>query len=109
MASRPRAGAPGEFRAVRFVLVTDNLADLSVARACESAGAAGFDGLDLTLRPGGHVRPEAAEVGLAEARRAADAAGVAIPMVSTAVTDVDSGTITVRPAHIPQGPGFLTR
>ena len=56
----------------------------------QPAKAAGFDGLDLTLRPGGHVRPEAAEAGLAEARRAADAAGVAIPMVSTALTDVDS-------------------
>jgi sugar phosphate isomerase/epimerase len=75
---------------VQFVLFTDNLADLTVAQACESAKAAGFDGLDLTLRPGGHVRPEAAEVGLSEAKRVADAAGVVIPMVSTAVTDVDS-------------------
>jgi sugar phosphate isomerase/epimerase len=75
---------------MRFVLFTDNLADLSVARACAGAKAAGFDGLDLTLRPGGHVRPEEAEVGLAEAKRQADAAGVSIPMVSTGVTDVDS-------------------
>ena len=75
---------------MKFVLFTDNLADLTVARACEAAKAAGFDGLDLTLRPGGHVRPEDAEVGLAEAKRVADAAGVTIPMVSTAVTDVDS-------------------
>ena len=77
-------------RAVKFVLFTDNLADLSVARACESAKAAGFDGLDLTLRPGGHVRPEAAEVGLAEARRRPTPRASSIPMVSTAVTDVDS-------------------
>jgi sugar phosphate isomerase/epimerase len=75
---------------MRFVLFTDNLADLTVARACAAAKAAGFDGLDLTLRPGGHVRPEGAEVGLAEARRLADAAGVTIPMVSTAVTDLES-------------------
>jgi hypothetical protein len=77
-------------RAVKFVLFTDNLADLTVAQACETAKAAGFDRLDLTLRPGGHVRPESAEVGLSEARRVADAAGVTIPMVSTAVMDVDS-------------------
>ncbi len=75
---------------MKFVLFTDNLADLTVSQACESAKAAGFDGLDLTLRPGGHVRPEAAEVGLAEAKRVADATGAIIPMVSTAVTDVDS-------------------
>lgn len=75
---------------MQYVLFTDNLADLSVPEVCMAAKRAGFDGLDLTLRPGGHIRPEAAEVGLAEARRAADGAGVAIPMVSTAVTDVDS-------------------
>src|SRR5262245_41708968 len=75
---------------MKFVLFTDNLADLTVARACAAARAAGFDGLDLTLRPGGHVLPENADVGLAEARRQADAAGVSIPMVSTAVADVDS-------------------
>ena len=75
---------------MRYVLFTDNLADLSVAGACDAAKAAGFDGLDLTLRPGGHVRPEDAEAGLAEARRTADRAGVDIPLVSTAITDVDS-------------------
>lgn len=75
---------------MQYVLFTDNLADLTVPQACDAAKAAGFDGLDLTLRPGGHVRPESAEVGLAEARRAADAAGVAIPMVTTSLTDADS-------------------
>lgn len=75
---------------MQFVLFTDNLADLSIAEACAGAKRAGFDGLDLTLRPGGHVLPAAAETGLAEAKRVADAAGVSIPMVSTAITDVDS-------------------
>src|SRR4051812_27852082 len=88
--AHPWTGTSKGARAVKFVLFTDNLADLTVAQSCESAKAAGFDGLDMTLRPGGHVRPEAAEVGMAEARRSADAAGVTIPMVSTAVTDVDS-------------------
>lgn len=73
-----------------FVLFTDNLADLDVPAACRAAREAGFDGLDLTLRPGGHVRPEDAEAGLAEARRAADAAGATLPMVSTAIADADS-------------------
>jgi sugar phosphate isomerase/epimerase len=75
---------------MRFVLFTDNLADVTIAQACASAKTAGFDGLDLTLRPGGHVLPENAEVGLAEARRLADTAGVTIPMISTAVTDTNS-------------------
>jgi sugar phosphate isomerase/epimerase len=75
---------------VKYVLFTDNLSDLSVAGAADAAKAAGFDGLDLTLRPGGHVPPEDSDRGLAEAKRVADAAGVAIPMVSTALTDTDS-------------------
>lgn len=75
---------------MQFVLFTDNLAALKIPEVCAEAKRAGFDGLDLTLRPGGHVLPENAEVGLAEARRAADAAGMALPMVTTAVTDTDT-------------------
>ena len=75
---------------MRYVLFTDNLADLSIAEAVRAAREAGFDGLDLTLRPGGHVRPEDAERGLAEAKRVADEAGLTIPMISTALTDSDS-------------------
>jgi sugar phosphate isomerase/epimerase len=75
---------------MRFVLFSDNLADLSIPQACAAAKEAGFEGLDLTLRPGGHVLPADAETGLAEARRIADRAGITIPMVSTAITDVES-------------------
>ena len=75
---------------MQFVLFTDNLADLTIPQACAAAKDAGFNGLDLTLRPGGHVRPENAEMGLSAATQAADAAGMTIPMVSTALTDADS-------------------
>ncbi len=75
---------------MQFVLFTDNLSDLTIAQACAAAKKAGFDGVDLTLRPGGHVLPENAEVGLSEAKRIADDLGVAIPMVSTAITDAGS-------------------
>jgi sugar phosphate isomerase/epimerase len=75
---------------MQYVLFTDNLADISIAEACRGARRAGFDGLDLTLRPGGHVLPWDAEMGLAEARRTADREGVTIPMISTGITDSDS-------------------
>ncbi len=75
---------------MKFVLFTDNLSDRTVPEACAAARRAGFDGLDLTVRPGGHVLPEAVGTGLVEAHRAALAAGVDIPMISTAVTDDDS-------------------
>jgi len=75
---------------MQFVLFTDNLADLSVQDACRGAKAAGFDGLDLTVRPGGHVLPENAGPGLAAAQKIADEEGFAIPMVSTGVNATDS-------------------
>ncbi|MBM3835718.1 MAG: sugar phosphate isomerase/epimerase [Verrucomicrobia bacterium] len=75
---------------MQYVLFTDNLADLSIAQTCAEVKKAGFDGLDLTLRPGGHVKPENAEMGLSEARKIADDNGVTIPMVSTAITETTS-------------------
>jgi L-ribulose-5-phosphate 3-epimerase len=51
---------------------------------------AGFDGIDLTLRPGGHVLPQNVEMALSEASAIAGRHDVSIPMVSTAITDVDS-------------------
>src|SRR5690349_2767714 len=74
---------------MQFVLFTDNLSDLSIRETCRAAKKAGFDGLDLTLRKGGHVLPENAEQGLAAAHAVADEEGVSIPMVSTGVTDAD--------------------
>jgi sugar phosphate isomerase/epimerase len=67
---------------VQFVIFTDNLSDLSIRDACREAKMAGFDGLDLTLRPGGHVKPENAQEGLAKAHE--------IAMVTTGITAADS-------------------
>ena len=75
---------------MRFVLFTDNLADLSVRDACRGAKKAGFDGLDLTVRPGGHVNPEDAETGLGAAHEVADEERMTIAMISTAIAAVDS-------------------
>jgi sugar phosphate isomerase/epimerase len=75
---------------MQYVLFTDNLADLSIADAADAARRADFDGLDLTLRPGGHVPPEQAEMGLAAARTVVEEAGLTIPMISTGVTDANS-------------------
>lgn len=75
---------------MKFVLFTDNLADLNVREACRGAKQAGFDGLDLTVRPGGHVLPQNAAKGLAEAHAIADAEGVPILMATTGVTAADA-------------------
>jgi sugar phosphate isomerase/epimerase len=43
----------------------------------------GFDGVDLTVRPGGHVRPEMAPVDLTRAIESIRGAGVDVPMITT--------------------------
>ena len=65
---------------MHYILFTDNLADLKFDEVCVDVKKAGFDGVDLTLRPGGHVLPKNAEFGLSEARTIADRHDVSIPM-----------------------------
>ncbi|HEX6926962.1 MAG TPA: sugar phosphate isomerase/epimerase family protein [Longimicrobiaceae bacterium] len=47
---------------------------------------AGFDGIDLTVRPGGHVLPERVTKDLPRAVRAARSAGLVVPLMTTAIT-----------------------
>ncbi len=75
---------------MQYVLFTDNLADLTIEQVCQEVKQAGFDGIDLTLRPGGHVLPEKAEMGLSAVRAIADRHNLAVPMASTAITDSNS-------------------
>ncbi len=53
----------------------------------KAAAEAGYDGIDLTVRPGGHVLPERVEDDLPKAVEAAKRAGIRIPMIVTAIVD----------------------
>jgi len=53
----------------------------------EAAAKLGFDGVDLTVREGGHVLPERVEEDLPKAAAAIRKAGLALPMVTTAIVD----------------------
>ena len=48
---------------------------------------AGFEGIDLSVRPGGHVLPENVERDLPVAVKAAQKQGLSVPMMVTAITD----------------------
>jgi hypothetical protein len=48
---------------------------------------AGFDGVDLTVRAGGHVLPERVEEDLPKAVEAATKAGIHVRMIVTDITD----------------------
>lgn len=53
----------------------------------EVAAIAGFDGIDLTVRPGGHVSPEQVEEQLPRAVQAVRQAGLTVPMMTTALAN----------------------
>ena len=53
----------------------------------EAAAEIGFDGVDLAVRPGGHVLPENVAEDLPRAVAAVKEAGLDVPMMTTAITD----------------------
>jgi len=59
----------------------DNLAEVTAA--------AGYAGIELTVRPGGHVEPERVAADLPRAVAAANRAGLAVEMIVTAINSVD--------------------
>jgi len=53
----------------------------------QTAAEIGFEGVDLTVRPGGHVLPERVEEDLPKAVEAVRKAGIEVAMMTTAITD----------------------
>lgn len=60
---------------------------LAYDEMAELAAEIGFEGVALTVRPGGHVPPERAEELLPRAVEAVKKAGLQVPMMTTAITD----------------------
>lgn len=68
---------------------TESFQDLPIPDVCRIFREIGLDGLDLTVRPGGHIAPEDAPRMLSDAAKAAADHGVSIPMLTTAIVDAD--------------------
>ena len=60
---------------------------LSYEELAEFLAEAGLDGIDLLVRPAGHVLPENVERDLPAAVKAAQKHGLSIPMIVTGITD----------------------
>jgi sugar phosphate isomerase/epimerase len=82
-AAASTAAAPGP---VSVSVFSKHLDYLDYRGLAETVAEAGFDGIDLTVRPAGHVLPERVADDLPRAVEAARAAGVSVPMMTTAVT-----------------------
>ncbi len=71
---------------MKIVMFSKHLAPLSIEEAARAAGKLGFEGLDLTVRPGGHIEPEKALDELPKAVELVRGLGYDIPMITTAIT-----------------------
>jgi L-ribulose-5-phosphate 3-epimerase len=76
-------------------LFSKHLPSMDWARMARSVKKLGFGGIDLTVRPGGHVPPERASEDLPKAVAAIRGEGLSVPMITTALTS--SGDPTAKP------------
>ncbi|MEZ4701772.1 MAG: sugar phosphate isomerase/epimerase family protein [Rhodothermales bacterium] len=68
-------------------LFSKHLRWLSFDEMADLAAEIGFEGVALTVRPGGHVPPDQVESLLPKAVEAVEKAGLHVPMMTTAITD----------------------
>ncbi|MBN2410235.1 sugar phosphate isomerase/epimerase [candidate division KSB1 bacterium] len=71
----------------KIAVFSKHLQWLDYRGMAETAAKIGFDGVDLTVRPKGHVLPEKVEDDLPKAAEACKKAGIEILMMSTAIDD----------------------
>ena len=83
-----QSSAPAE--APVFCFFSKHLPDLGWGDLGKAVKDAGFDGVDLTVRPAGHVLPERAAEDLPRAIEAITAHGVKVPMVTTDLTSAST-------------------
>ena len=72
---------------VMFSKMLKNVANLSLEKTGDLIADLGFEGVDLTVRPEGHVLPEEAARRLPEAVDVLRSKGLTVPMVTTSITD----------------------
>jgi len=74
---------------VMFSKMLKNIGSLNLEKAGDYIAMMGFDGVDLTVRPGGHIIPEEASRRLLEAVEILNSKGLAVPMITSSITSAD--------------------
>jgi sugar phosphate isomerase/epimerase len=75
---------------VQIVYFSKHLQWLNWEQMAETAAELGFDGIDLTVREGGHVLPERVKEDLPRVARIVREAGLDIPMITAGIVDIHS-------------------
>jgi L-ribulose-5-phosphate 3-epimerase len=87
------AGVPVSRAGNRYIgtlcLFSKPLPGMDWRRLARAAKNVGFGGIDLTVRQGGHVRPERASEDLPKAVQAIRDEGLSVPMITTELTSAD--------------------
>ncbi|MGB7158274.1 MAG: TIM barrel protein, partial [Tepidisphaeraceae bacterium] len=80
--------AIGESKMVtmKWMMFIKHLQTLGIEGAGKTIKSLGFEGVDLTVRPGGSVLPENVRTGLPEAQKIFADQGLQVPLVTTAIT-----------------------
>ena len=73
---------------MEFCVFSKHLQFLSWAEMAAAAKEIGFEGVDLTVRKGGHVKPERVADDLPKAAEAIRAAGMRLTMITTDIADM---------------------
>ncbi len=68
------------------IAFSQNLIQIEYPELGDIVKQMGFDGVDLTVRPGGHVEPRLANVDLVRAFEVMSGEGLSIPVITTALT-----------------------
>lgn len=74
----------------KICIFSKHLQWLGIGDAAVLAAEAGFDGIDITVRDGGHVEPEQVSDELPKAVQAVRKAGLEVPMITAGIEDVHS-------------------
>src|SRR5439155_25328171 len=77
---------------MNLMMFSKHLQTLPLAKTAQVVRELGFEGLDLTVRPGGYIEPSAVRAELSQAIRILADAGLKLPLLTTAITtDADLG------------------
>lgn len=104
-ATQKSFGSPSDTDRLEVHVFSKVLEFLDYKEMAEAAAEAGYDGVDLTVRPGGHVLPERAEDDLPRAAEAIEAAGLKKQMIVTRVTNAND-ELGIRSLEIASRLGF---
>jgi sugar phosphate isomerase/epimerase len=83
--------APGQYRGT-YIFFSKPVPQLNWQELAQATKRAGFGGVDLTVRKGGHVSPPRAEEDLPKAVAAIRAEGLEVPLITTELLRADDPT-----------------